>query len=56
MRGRIDAGGSVQASKAKGVRQDVAGCVADMLKLIEYPKPKGRSVLVAYKFTFARAT
>jgi hypothetical protein len=45
--------GSVVMSKATGVDPAVASCVADVIRGIEFPKPKGAGgVQVNYPFTF----
>jgi hypothetical protein len=45
--------GSVTTANASGVDGTVASCVADVLKSIEFPKPKGGGgVQVNYPFTF----
>jgi hypothetical protein len=45
--------GIVVASSASGVDPAVAVCIADLLKTVEFPKPKGGGgVQVSYPFTF----
>jgi hypothetical protein len=45
--------GSVASANASGVDPDVASCVADVIKGIEFPKPKGGGgVQVNYPFNF----
>ena len=45
--------GTVAASSASGVDATVATCVADVIKTVEFPKPKGGGgVQVSYPFTF----
>ena len=51
----IGGSGTVQASTAKGVRDDVSSCVAVVIKAIQFPKPTGSSVVVTSRFTFAPA-
>ena len=49
----IAPGGNVQSANASGVDGEVASCVADVLKSIEFPKPKGGGgVNVNYPFIF----
>jgi len=48
--------GHVASATASGVDPDVATCVADVIKAIEFPKPKGGGgVQVNYPFTFRPA-
>ncbi len=48
--------GLVSASAASGVDKDVETCVADVIKTIEFPKPKGNGeVVVTYPMTFRPA-
>ncbi len=52
----IDPNGSVASSSASGVDPEVSGCVAAVIKSIEFPKPKGGGgVQVNYPFTFRPA-
>ncbi len=52
----IGADGLVSASSAKGVDTKVESCFAQTIKGIEFPKPKGGSVVkVSYPFTVRRA-
>jgi hypothetical protein len=52
----ISANGTVSVSSAKGVHIEVSSCVADVIKAIEFPKPKnGAGVQVNYPFTFRQA-
>src|SRR5439155_6962635 len=45
--------GTVSASAGAGVDTDVAHCVADVIKAIEFPKPPGGAAIqVTYPFTF----
>ncbi|HTJ40824.1 MAG TPA: AgmX/PglI C-terminal domain-containing protein [Kofleriaceae bacterium] len=45
--------GNVADATASGVDPDVASCVADVIKSIQFPKPKGGGgVQVSYPFTF----
>jgi hypothetical protein len=47
----IDANGTTQDVSANGVNTAVADCVADVLRAIQYPKPKdGQPVTVTYPF------
>jgi len=47
--------GNVASSAASGVDPKVSTCVADVIKAIEFPKPKGGGgVQVNYPFTFRR--
>jgi hypothetical protein len=49
----ITPNGTVASSKADGVDPEVSSCVADVIKSIEFPKPKGGgSVQVNYPFIF----
>jgi hypothetical protein len=49
----ITPNGTVQSSTASGVDNEVASCVAAVIKDIEFPKPKGGgSVQVNYPFIF----
>jgi hypothetical protein len=49
----IDPHGKVASSAANGVQPEVASCVANVIKNIEFPKPKGGGgVQVNYPFTF----
>ncbi len=49
----IQPDGTVGSSVATGVDQDVATCVADVIKTLEFPKPDGGGgVQVQYPFTF----
>jgi hypothetical protein len=51
----ITPNGSVATSSGSGVDPNVANCVADVIKTIEFPKPKGGGgVQVNYPFTFRR--
>jgi hypothetical protein len=53
---QISPQGSVLNSSASGVSNDVSSCVADVIKTIQFPKPKGGGLVqVRYPFTF-RAT
>jgi hypothetical protein len=53
---QISPQGSVLNSSASGVSDDVANCVADVIRTIQFPKPKGGGLVqVRYPFTF-RAT
>ena len=50
---QISPSGSVLGSTAKGVNAEVAGCVADVIKSIQFPKPKGGGLVqVRYPFNF----
>ena len=51
----ISPDGTVSASTASGVNSDVASCVADVIRAIEFPKPRGGSVDVVYPFSFRPA-
>ena len=52
----IEADGTVSSAKASGVDTEVANCVAQVIKAIEFPKPKGGGVVaVKYPFTFVPA-
>ena len=45
--------GSVLNASAKGVHDNVSSCVADVIKSISFPKPKGGGLVqVRYPFTF----
>jgi hypothetical protein len=49
----IGADGKVESSTASGFDPDIARCVADVIRAIEFPKPKsGGSVHVVYPFNF----
>lgn len=49
----ISPSGSVSAADAQGFDTDVATCVRDVIKSIEFPKPKGGGMVqVNYPFTF----
>jgi tRNA A-37 threonylcarbamoyl transferase component Bud32/ketosteroid isomerase-like protein len=49
----ISGNGTVVAASAKGVSADVANCVADVIKGIEFPKPAGGGIVnVTFPFTF----
>ena len=49
----ISPNGTVTASNGSGVDAEVANCVADVIRGIEFPKPKGGGgVQVNYPFTF----
>jgi len=49
----ITPNGTVASSTASGVDNEVSSCVADVIKSIEFPKPKGGgSVQVNYPFIF----
>ena len=49
----ITPNGTVATSTAGGVDEGVASCVAEVIKNIEFPKPKGGGgVKVNYPFTF----
>jgi hypothetical protein len=51
----ITPNGNVATSSGSGLDPDVANCVADVIKTIEFPKPKGGGgVQVNYPFTFRR--
>lgn len=53
----IAASGKVATASARGVDPEVAKCVADLIKTIEFPRPKsGGAVEVTYPFTFHRGT
>jgi hypothetical protein len=47
--------GTVSGASASGIDPDVAQCVADVIKTIEFPRPKGEVVQVNYPFTFRPA-
>ena len=50
---QISPSGNVLDAKAKGVHGSVSSCVADVVKSIDFPKPKrGGLVQVRYPFTF----
>jgi pSer/pThr/pTyr-binding forkhead associated (FHA) protein len=50
---QISPTGAVLNSKATGVDGDVSSCVADVIKTIQFPKPKGGGLVnVRYPFTF----
>jgi hypothetical protein len=49
----IDEQGRVAQSRASGVDNDVADCVAVVVRAIEFPKPKNGKVDVTYPFTFS---
>lgn len=50
---QISPQGSVLNSSASGVSSDVSSCVADVIKTIQFPKPKGGGLVqVRYPFTF----
>ncbi|MFT3698954.1 MAG: AgmX/PglI C-terminal domain-containing protein [Kofleriaceae bacterium] len=52
----ISPNGNVTASNGSGVDPEVSSCVADVIKGIEFPKPKGGGgVQVNYPFTFRPA-
>jgi hypothetical protein len=45
--------GKVASATASGVDSEVASCVAEVIKKIEFPKPKGGGgVQVSYPFVF----
>jgi hypothetical protein len=47
----IDGNGTTQDVSANGVKTEVADCMADVLRAIQYPKPKdGKPVTVTYPF------
>ena len=49
----ISPNGTVTTANASGVNGDVSGCVAGVIKGIEFPKPKGGGgVQVNYPFNF----
>jgi hypothetical protein len=48
----ISPSGAVSSSTASGMNDDVASCVADVIRAIEFPRPKGGSVDVVYPFSF----
>jgi outer membrane biosynthesis protein TonB len=48
----IGANGVVSAAAATGLDDEVAACVASVIKAIEFPKPKGGDVRVSYPFIF----
>jgi hypothetical protein len=49
----IDPTGMVAAATASGVDEEVANCVADVIKAIEFPRPRGgNAVKVTYPITF----
>ena len=48
----IDPQGKVSGSTASGVDPQVAECVKTVIAGIEFPRPKGGSVVVRYPFTF----
>jgi hypothetical protein len=49
----IDADGKVAEATTEGVHEDVAGCVADVIRTIEFPRSATRtSTRVSYPFTF----
>jgi outer membrane biosynthesis protein TonB len=50
----IDDSGKVSEASGSGFDQEVASCVANAIKAIEFPKPKAGSVRVNYPFTFRR--
>jgi hypothetical protein len=50
----ISPSGVVTTSTASGIDPTVASCVANVIKGIEFPKPKGSGVQVNYPFTFQR--
>ena len=50
---QISPTGVVLGSTAKGVNQDVSSCVSDVIKSIQFPKPRvGSLVQVRYPFNF----
>jgi hypothetical protein len=52
----ISPNGTVSSSQATGVHTEVASCIAQVIKNIEFPKPKGGGgVQVTYPFSFRRA-
>jgi hypothetical protein len=52
----ITPAGSVQSSSGTGFDREIAGCVADVIKNIEFPKPgDGIGVQVNYPFHFHAA-
>jgi len=52
----ISPNGNVTASNGSGVDPEVSSCVADVIRGIEFPKPKGGGgVQVNYPFTFRPA-
>ncbi len=52
----ISPNGSVASARATGVSPEVATCVADVLRGIEFPKPRGGGgVQINYPFTFRTA-
>jgi hypothetical protein len=52
----IGTDGKVVESKGSGMKdKDVESCVADVVRGIEFPKPKGGDVVVRYPFTFRPA-
>jgi len=51
----IGVDGKVTSSTATGVHANVASCVANVIKAIEFPTPKGGVVRVVYPFVFAPA-
>jgi len=46
----IEADGTVSAATASGVHADIESCVAEVIKGIEFPKPKRGTVQVTYPF------
>jgi len=49
----ITPNGTVASASGSGVDSEVSSCVADVIKSIEFPKPKGGgSVTVNYPFIF----
>src|SRR5690606_22884562 len=50
---QIAPSGEVSAASASGVSDEVASCIAGVVKAIQFPKPKGGGVVqVQYPFTF----
>jgi hypothetical protein len=49
----IDPHGDVTVSKATGVDASVSDCVADVIRTIEFPRPKSGSVTVTYPIKLA---
>jgi hypothetical protein len=50
---QISPQGAVLNSTAQGVHDEVSGCVANVIKTIQFPKPRGGGLVqVRYPFTF----
>ena len=49
---QISPNGGVLSAQAKGVSEEVSSCVADVVRSIQFPKPRGLIVISSYPFNF----